>query len=437
MANDDTKFMDAFQSQFSELNDLKGKIEKNIQIKREFSTNLKSTLISIKERLKVLEGLITNIKSKTQQINSNISDNSTKMDDNSSTIQQLTEENNELKSNLKMTTNEIDKLKTDITNLNQEKKTCDSTLISANTELEALKKQLHNKGIDTSAIDNLKQRITDLQTKIDTLIQQKKTDDVTIDNLQKQLELKNTVVEQNTEQHDNNVGAQSDLTTENEKLKKENQGLKEGLRQSTELLKYAKDRLNEFMEIDPTEKSVDELNQLLIAIADSIKNIETIVEAPNSSSSSSSSYSSSSSSSSTKDPLLILNDGHGGQVKIKLSNLKQQLKTKKELQPAIQTIYSNLLNKLNAIPKYTTINSDTIQPMMKGSYYSFKNGTLQGGKKTKKNKKYKRKYDKYKTKKHQNIKNQNIKNKTQKGGFTYSNVARKLRRTSSTTRRRP
>ena len=41
----------------------KGKIEKNIQIKREFSTNLKSTLISIKERLKVLEGLITKLRS--------------------------------------------------------------------------------------------------------------------------------------------------------------------------------------------------------------------------------------------------------------------------------------------------------------------------------------------------------------------------------------
>jgi predicted nucleic acid-binding Zn-ribbon protein len=299
------QFLQDFQSSMDKLNGMNDMIQNSLKQKKEFSDNLVAKLKDINQKIKDLAGQINQLKASVDSLQGQVSNNSGAISSKDKQIADLTQKITALegeKQQLSEQLTNFQKQCNDEKAALQQKIDADEASIRKLTEdNEALKKQsdaltaeLANNGataaqhaeqIKTQTEEFQKQMAQaqqENQTKIDGLMAQIKDCDDKMLDLQKQLKDKTDEAAAHAQSiTDTQTQGQSQVAKLNqdiEALKKENDDLIQRIIAATQAIKQATENLEILANSVPNQQSEQYINQLFTEIEESIKNISGVLQ---------------------------------------------------------------------------------------------------------------------------------------------------------------
>lgn len=420
MTTQQPDFLNQFEEKMNRLTQVRRNIQQAIQFKEQFTNDLKNKLGEINEKLQQLSGLINELKNRADTLESQISTNTASVGDKDRQIerlQQLIQQCNREKDELGQQINQyreqtqrqlaeqqqrIDSYEAEIRDLTQQKE-------AAENQLKALQEDINNRGNQQQIAQAQQiQQLTEanqkqLQEQEQQLTQRINECEQKIAGLEQQLRDKENEHQQARQQLDQSQnqaqGQVTDLQRQIEQLNQMNQQLVNRLMAATEAINQATDDLVQLTESVPnvrTKQEVDALlNQITQQIEQSIENIGRAAQGQPQHSNGGVTQPT------IRNNTIISINGND----IEFGQLKNKLEAKSK------QVYINTKNANNkykqTLDKLTNATSgEEVQYILNRNAIVFKNGTIMGGRKTKKNRK-------------------------QKGGFTYK---KSFRRRSITSR---
>ena len=242
----ENEFLTQFQSSMDKLDNVKSSIQTTIEMREQFSNNLKGRLSQINQRIKDLTNLITNLKNSVDNLKNTVQTTTTSIDDREkqlellqqritqletekqTAVEQLNQQKSELENTMTQQQAKIDTLETQLREITNNKATIES-------EKNALQSELLNKGeVQGQTAEQIKMLSEESQQRLEQQqneLTQKITDcDSKIANFEQQLKAKDEQLNKLNQDYQNqqNVAAQTaqdlqsqiyKLTTYNETLK--------------------------------------------------------------------------------------------------------------------------------------------------------------------------------------------------------------------------
>jgi chromosome segregation ATPase len=421
------QFLDDFQVKMDRLAKIRRDIQSSVQFKEEFTNQLKARLGDINNKIKQLSGLINELKTKATDLETRLNTNVTSITDKEAELKKLndqitvlTNEKNELVTKLAQQEETartemarlqgiIDQSEAKLRELSQQKETLEN-------ESQALKTELQNKGDQQSAHGeaikelteksqkqlqeqeaNLMKKITDCEGKISVLEQQ-------IRDKEMEMAEKQKLMDDATGQAQTSAqGLQQEINA----LKLENDNLIQRIIAATQAINEANDELQNIVNTAPNAKTKEEVDILLNEITQQIEqSIENIGRAAQGQQPIPRGQPAATAKIPNIDPatnIKIMDIGTQSESTIpfgslidlisrKISQIKNENESKK---------YKDALGQLRTITDVSQIPG-----ILNSNGVRFKNNSIMGGRKTRKNRK-------------------------QKGGFTYKPKSKRKRITSS------
>lgn len=410
------QFLDEFQQKMTRLNNVKRNIQANIAFKEQFTNELKGKLGQINQRIQSLSGLVTQLKTTSDTLQTQVNNNNNNVSEKDAQIQRLNEqiqqlqaekeqiqnqfnqEKQQIQGQMQQKQQQIDNLEAQLRQVTQEKE-------DLNNEKTALQQELNSRG-DTQAqhaqeIERLTQQAEQQQTELNQRIQECEN---RINELQQQLREKdeqhNQTIQQHTDQQNTAAQNAEGLQRQVTELTNQNNTLLEKIRQASEAIDSAANDLETISNAVPNATTKQEIDQLLSEIDASIQNITqaTQGQAP---------VAQAQSRVAPNAPISLSDINSGQKINMSLDNLTTMLARKasqlRRNNPNSPNKYADALNQINS-----ATSPEQISDIIMRSGISVKDGNVSGGKrKTKKNRK-------------------------QKGGFTYKSSSRRKSITSVT-----
>jgi chromosome segregation ATPase len=403
------QFLIDFQEKMDKLTNIRRNIQVGIDFKTQFTNDLKTKLGEISQRLQELARLITDLKTKSDNLEIQVNTNTASISDKEHELQQLKDQIQTLSTerdtltarlvkqeddgrNLIATKQaEIDKYEADLRDVKQK---LDAQTIQLNALREKMTKTGNEKDVAHSEQlteqsqkqlqeqeAQLIQRINECEAKIVGFEQQIKDKDTEIIAKQK-------AIDDATEAAQN---AAQGLQKQIDDLKVENEMLGQKLMAATDAINQAADDLENLTNSGPNVKTKQEvdtlLNQITQQIEQSIQNIGSASQghlpAPINSNID------------RATNVTLLDIGNNSNVTMPFGSLIKMLASKSSQIRSGVNKYKNVLDELKGITDVAQISD-----ILRNNNVSVKNNQVMGGRKTKKNRK-------------------------QKGGFTYKNSKRR------------
>lgn len=415
-----TQFLTDFQKSLEGLIAVRQNIQESIQMRENFSNNLKIKLRQINDSLKDLAEKIKNLKNLVDTLQNQVQTNTTSIDDKSKQVEELQKKISELEGERQLAINnfnqeksdlegkinekekEIDKLEEQLRNLTTQKNDLENQKSTLENTKNALKSELESKGEisgehaeqitmqSEESLQRLKQQQMELTKKIDDC-------EAKLNVLEQQLRDKETELDRInraniTQQNDSSQIAQN-LQQQIDDLTKQNMDLIDRIIKATAIINDSIDDFNKILNGVPNAQTQEEVNEILESIEESIANISRALQGQNViNSQQQENINEFLGQNINKNDIIKIQQVNGGQIEIQYAQLINEIKRK-----SIQD--SNRNNKyvaaLNDLKKINNINE--VNAVLSKHSVTFKNNKLFGGRMTRKRRK----------------------NKKQKGGFTY------------------
>lgn len=414
-------FLVNFQEKMDKLTNIRRNIQSGIQFKEQFTNDLKAKLGEINQRLQELATLISNLKSKADNLETQIGTNTTSISDKERELQQLKDQITALnseKENLiaKITQqesaskNQMDQQQAKIDAYEAELRDVKQKFDAQTSEINALREEMTKTGNDKDIThaENLKQLTEQseksLQEQEAQLMQKINDCESKIAGYEQQIKDKDTELEEKQKAIDEATGqAQTSaqgLQQQIDSLKAENEQLVQRLIAATEAISQAADDLQTLTDSAPnvqTKQDIDDLlNQITQQIEQSIQNIgraaqgQTPVQRMNIQ---------------PATNITLQDISSGNDVSLPFGSFIKMIANKASQIKNGPNKYKDALDKLK------TINDPSqIENILNANNIAFKNNQIMGGRKTKKNRK-------------------------QKGGFTYKSSIKRRSISSSNSRK--
>lgn len=398
-------FLDDFNDSMSNLNSVKDRIQRGVQMREEFTTNLKSKLSEIKSKLVQLIDLISNLKQTADDLQSKVNNNNSSIGEKERQIEALTQQvaqsQQERDEAIRKANEEKQSLQSQIEANQQKINTCEENLRIITDQKNALEAELQQKGVEADAAikklgdDNLTllNQIADRQKKIESLEQQIIDKDKEIDRIKQ---------EHDSAQGTANSNSQT-LQTKIDELTTENKNLIERIVAATNAINSAVDALNTISASAENATTQGEVTELLQQIEETIENIARAIQGQRAAAPPGPSTTSSSQSRQTRLPpdTSITVQGTTMTLNQWIIEIKKKIQQVQSNDPRYAAKYQDALNRI--------INSSDSQDVANIINGISKNGSIYGGRRTKKNRK-------------------------QKGGFTYKPTSTRRSISSNPTR---
>ena len=418
------QFLDDFQEKMTKLNNVKRNAQASIAFKEQFTNELKGKLGQINQRIIDLATLVTQLKTTSDTLQTQVNTNNASVSGKDEQIQKLTQEIQALQAEKENMANQF----------NQEKQQMQAQMQQQQQKVDSLETQLREITQERDALKNEKAALqTELSSKTDTQVQHveeinrlTQESEQRLKDQESQLNQKiqecegklNDLQNQLREKDEQYANAKQECTNQQantiqnvETLKKQvnelttlNNTLLEKIKQASEAIDSAANELDAISNSVPNATTKQEIDKLLAEIDDSIQNINKAVQgqgqtqgvqtqgqapvAPNT-------------------PISLADLNSQQRVDINLRDLMDMLARKasqvRRNNPGAQNKYADAINQINSASS-----PNEISAIIMRNNISVKDGNVSGGKrKTKKNRK-------------------------QKGGFTYKSTSRRRSITSVT-----
>jgi chromosome segregation ATPase len=418
-------FIQQFEDSMARLSDLRKGIQANVQMKEQFSNNVKNSLSQINSRLKELYEQINSLKKTVDELQSQVTNHNAFIGDKDKQLSELQEQMKQLKEERDTALAQLNEEKQQLMNqINEKQQQIDqleaqlrdvTTLKDSLTaERDALRSELQGKGdlaqqhaqqIQTLT-EEAQQREQDLNNKINEC-------DAKIQGFEQQLAEKDGEILRVNEEHKSTQGAaqnaSQELQNQIEVLTQQNQQYIERIVQATSALNEAADDLDSIYKGVPNAQTQDEVKELLDQIEQSLQNIGSAIQGQRAAAPPIAVESSQGqeplkplSERIPSDTIIVIKDMATNKPKpVEFGAIMKMLSDKSRIKGASES-YNKALNAIKNFAKEST----DVAFILKANNIVFKNDKIMGGKKTKKNKK-------------------------QRGGFTYK-ITSKRRSISST-----
>jgi len=415
----DTEFIQQFDQSMRRLNEVRQGIQSNIELKQNFTNNIKNSLTQISKRLKTLVSNITELKTRSEKLHGDINTNNIAINEKNMQCQQLQAQIAQLQS----------QHQTEIIKLNQEKQSLNEKTNEQQTKIDeyeknlreitelqqqltaekdALRNELQGKGDDSAKHAQQIQELTlQAQQREKELTDQISQCENKINDFQVQLDVKESEIKRLNEQHQNTTGAAQNQTLnlqqQIEQLKQQNEELSQRIVAATQAILNATEDLEKLTSAVPNVASQEEVNSILQEIELSIQNISNVIQGQRAAAAKKTN------SVAPNDNMVIsVVDSISRQpINIQLGVLKTALKKKadqlKATNPKIDNKYQKALDKIASAKTPEDISKLLYGIVIKSTPEGI---TVKGGRRSKKNKKY-------------------------KGGFTYKTTSRRKGMSSS------
>ena len=408
-------FIQQFEASMARLADIKRAIQGSIQMKEQFSNNIKDNLSQINARLKDLTGQILTLKQTADQLQLQVNTNNSSIGDKDQQLSDLQAKMQELQTEKENAINQLNQEKADLINqANQKQQQIDQlesqlrevTTLKDNltAERDALRNELQGKGDQSQqhsdAIQKLtqdaQQREADLNNKINEC-------DARIQQIQLQLTEKDNEINKLNQKfqakHGETQNTSQELQKQIDQLTQQNEQLIQRIVQATQAINEAADQLDAISNGVPNAQTQQEVAELLEQIEKSLENIGRAIQGRSAAAGPSGQNQQQTLTQSTVIPLTDISNQTP--INVSFEQIVNELKDKSRIGGSQGEKYRVALSQL----RNATEPADVAQ-ILSTNNIAFKNGKIMGGRRTKKNRK-------------------------QKGGFTYKSTSKRRSITST------
>jgi chromosome segregation ATPase len=418
------QFLQDFQSSMDRLNGMNQMIQNSLQQKKTFSDKLIAKLIDVNQKIKNLAEQINRMKTTLDGLQGQVSNNTSSISDKDKKIAELTQRIAQLESEKQQIAQQLANFQKQCNDeklaLQQKINSDEGQIRKLMEDNEAMKKQndaltaeLTNKGDlpaqhaqqIKSQTEEFQKQMSQLQqenqSKIDELMAQIKDCDDKMLELQKQLKEKTDEAAAHAQSvTDTQNQGQTQIAQLNKQindLKQENADLIQRIVAATQAIMQASDNLEKLANTVPNQQSEQYINKIFAEIEQSIQNISSIIQG----------RPVQSNSQINANKMITVQQSGGPSIQVPFNFILNELDRKGK-----QRGNPNFQNYINALDEMKRVqNENQVEPILRKYGITFKNGTIMGGRKTKKM---------YK----------------QKGGFTYKNNTKRKSITTTSSRRK-
>ena len=286
----DPNFIQQFDEKIHQLNELRGRIDSTINMRREFTQDLKDRLNEISKSITTLYGLISELKQNRDNLANDLNANKANIQNNTDeinrckkTIDSLTREKEQMTQRLKEQEQAIIEKNNEKTNIEAELRDLRQANETQKTELSALKNEGTQKDRQhAEALERLNQqhtkqladqeaqllaRISELDNQITALNEQLSSNNEQLTNSQQSLQQQ---INEKQEQIDQ-------LTIANQTLQEENNALQQQIRIASEAIETAIRDLTILMDGEPNTDTRDQIVGILNNITRQIESSITMI----------------------------------------------------------------------------------------------------------------------------------------------------------------
>lgn len=414
-------FINNFEASMAKLANIRRGIQSNIEMKEQFSNNIKNSLAQINTRLKDLAGQISALKQQADDLQMQVNTNTASVGDKDRQLQELQSRMQQLQSDhdeaLKQLNSEKQQL-ADAANQKQqqidemENQLREITGLKDNltSERDALRNELQGKGDQAQQhADQIKMLSEESQTKLkeqeEQLLTRINDCEQKIQAFEQQIKDRDDEIARLNQELQNSQGqaatASQELQKQIEQLTQQNGELVQRIVQATVAINEAADELDAISKGVPNAQTQDEVNALLQQIEESLENIGRAIQGQRAAAPVSQGMLAENS------PISVVDATSGQRVDMPLNALKRELQRKavqlRNSNPNIENKYQIALDKINQSTSQQEITNILRGIAIKNTQRGLE---VSGGRRTKKIRK-------------------------QKGGFTYKSTS-KRRSISST-----
>jgi chromosome segregation ATPase len=400
-------FIQKFDDSMRRLNHVKQGIQSSIQMKEQFTNNIKNSLTDINTRLTALVGEISRLKNHAQELEAQVNTNTASIGDKDRQYQELQAQIAQLQAqheaDVRTLNEQKDQLTQQINGLQEQINTCEQNLREVTqlrdqltSERDALRTELQGRGDQaTQHAQQIQQLTEQAQQREQELTNRINACEARIGEFERQITEKDAEIARVNQEHQttqgNAVNQSQDLQRQIEVLRQQNDQLSQRIVAATQAILEAADDLERISNGVPNATTQREVNDILEEIERSLQNISNVIQGQRAAAQV---EQNGNVQLNTEIPLVDLASGQT--VNVTLQNILDQLRIKaRNLKGSQGEKYRTALAEMGNIR-----NPEDVSPILRANTIEFKNNKIMGGHRTKKNRK-------------------------QKGGFTYKSISRR------------
>jgi chromosome segregation ATPase len=409
-------FIQQFEASMAKLTQAKQNIQAGVEMRQQFTENLKSSLSRINQRLAELVSVIANLKRTTDQLQLTVNNNTNSIGEKERQIQELrqqvaqsqqerdaaiasaTEEKRQLQSQIQLNQQKIDECENRLRQL-------EANLQTITDQKNALDAELRQKGdlstTHANEINRLTQESQQLSQQQQQEFQQQQQAltakiaecENKIQEFEQRMREKDAEILRANQDHEstrnNSTTSSQNLQNQITQLTSDNENLVRRIIEATQAINEASDTLNAISNGVPNATTQTEVNDLLQQIERSLENIGRAIQGQPQ-------QASSGQQNSQPRPMdpnveIELTDNNGNISNVRLGTILQMLSEKAAVGGSQGQKYQDALNEIRNSPPIN------VNYILHAKNIEYKNNKIMGGRKSRKNRK----------------------NRKQKGGFTY------------------
>jgi len=436
MAEND--FIERFDASMRRLNEVRQGIQANIEMKQQFTNNIKDSLTQISRRLAALVGEITALKNRAEELDGHVNRNTTAINDKDRQYQELQAQIAQLQqqhdADVRALNEEKDRLTQQINGLQEQINTCEQNLREVTqirdqltnekdqltNERDALRNELQGRGDQANEHAQQIQQLTEqAQQREQALTDRINQCEARIAEFERQINEKDAEIARVNQEHQNTRGSaenqSQNLQQEITRLTQQNEQLSQRIVAATQAIMDATEDLERLTAAVPNATTQREVNAILQEIEQSLQNISNVIQGQHAAAAAPVAPVGQVAQGRLPDntPINVIDYASGQPINVPLSTINQQLSRKaQQLRRANPNGDNKYQTALNQIANART--PEDVSGYLRG--IDIRNSpqgiTVRGGRRTKKNRK-------------------------QKGGFTYksTSIRRSISSTPKSTRR--
>lgn len=417
MAEND--FIQQFEASIQRLNQVRRGIQANIEMKEQFTNNIKDSLTEINRRLAALIGEITNLKNQADELEGHVNRNTASINDKDRQYQELQAQIAQLQAqheaDVRALNEQKEELRQETVRLQQQINDCEKNLREVTklkeqltAERDALRNELSGKGEQANQHAQEIQRLTEeAQQREQALTDRINECENRIQEFERQIGDKDNEIARVNQEHQNTRGAAENqsqtLQQQIDRLTQQNDQLREKIVAATQAILEAADDLDRILKAVPNATSQREINAILREIEQSLQNISNVIQGQRAAAAAPPAEQNIL----PTTQITLLDSATGQPANVSFEQIMREVTQKSRIRGPQGDKYRDALNQLN-----NERDSANVARILANNNVGFKNGAIFGGRKTKKNRK-------------------------QKGGFTYKSTSRRrsISSTPKSTRR--
>ena len=290
----ENNFIEQFEASMRRLNDVRQGIQANIEMKQQFTNNIKNSLTEINRRLTGLVGEITQLKNHAEELETQVNTNTASIGDKDRQYQELQAQIAQLQAQHEADVRALNEQKDQLTQranqLQDQINQCEENLRNVTqlkdqltAERDALRNELDGRGDQASQHAQQIQQLTEQAQQREQELNNRINDcESRIVEFQRQITEKDAEIARANEEHQNTRGTaetqSQDLQRQIQELTQRNELLTQKIVAATQAIMEASDDLERISNSAPNATTQGEVNEILEQIERSLQNISNVIQ---------------------------------------------------------------------------------------------------------------------------------------------------------------